>query len=63
MFYLVLILIGIFLLVLSRGIFGDQARFFKDSYTVPGVVARLVDKKFIATRTQRQPRVASVHGS
>lgn len=57
MFYLVLILMGIFLLVLSRGIFGDQARFFKDSYTVPGVVARLVDKKLMATGAQRQPRI------
>jgi hypothetical protein len=57
LFYLLLIVAGVFLLVLSRGIFGDQARFFKDSYTVPGVVSRLVDKKLMATGTQRQPRI------
>lgn len=57
MFYLILILVGIFLLVLSRGVFGDQARFFKDSYTVPGQVAGLVDQKLMAEGTQRQPRI------
>ncbi|MCK7545089.1 hypothetical protein MLC59_13050 [Marinobacter bryozoorum] len=57
MFSAAFIGMGILLLILSRGRFGDQDRFFSNSYTVPGTVAELVEQHFLAGTSQRQPRI------
>lgn len=57
MFYLIMILAGIFLLILSCGIFANHARFFRNSDTVPGTVTEWVDKRRMLYGSQHQPRI------